>query len=92
MITRPIDDTGRVCIPMEFRRALGVDKHGLLAMELHGNQLIMEKSHDRCCVCAGDRALEKLGKRKICKSCMDELIGAAAPECFMQDVASEKKT
>lgn len=92
MITRPIDDTGRVCIPKEFREALGVDKQGLLAMELRGNQIVIEKSRNRCCVCAGDEALEELGKRKICKSCMNELIGAAAVECFMQDVASGKKT
>jgi len=92
MITRPIDDTGRVCIPMEFRKALGMDKHGALAMELRGNQIIIEKSHDICCVCAGDRDLEELGKRKICKSCMNELIGAAALERYMQDMASGKKT
>lgn len=89
MITRPIDDTGRVCIPMEFRKVLGVDKRGALAMELHGNQLIIEKSHDRCCICGDNGVLEQLPRGKVCKSCFDDLIGAAALECL---AATGKKT
>lgn len=82
MITRPIDDTGRICIPMEFRKALGVDKRGALAMELRGNQIIIEKSYDMCCICGGNSALEQLPRGKVCKSCFDDLIGVAALECL----------
>jgi len=79
MITRPIDDTGRVCIPMEYRRAMGVDKGGVLAMELCGNRLTVEKSQDCCCICGDNSELEALGKRKICKSCLGDLTQMAAP-------------
>ena len=89
MITRPIDDTGRVCIPVEFRKALGMDKHGALAMELRGNQIIIEKSHDRCGICGCNGVLEQLPRGKVCKSCFDYLIAAAALESL---AASGKKT
>lgn len=45
-INRKVDELGRIVIPIEFRRKLGIEEKNNLSMLIDGNRLILEKGQE----------------------------------------------
>ena len=67
-ITRPIDKMGRVVIPRELRRSLGLEYQDRLEVFADGDTIIFKKSGARCSVCGTTKYLTSDGK--LCASCV----------------------
>ena len=74
-IVRRIDDLGRVVIPKELRRTLGIKEMGPMEIFVDGEQIVLKKYAPGCisCNCANLDNLKRLPNGKlICEKCLQE--------------------
>ncbi|OPA76770.1 AbrB family transcriptional regulator [Paenibacillus selenitireducens] len=77
-MVRQIDDLGRVVIPKELRRTLGISERDPLEIFIDGNRVILQKYAPGCVLCGAVENVEPgpYGKL-ICKGCTDQIKGQA---------------
>ena len=49
-IVRRVDDLGRIVIPMELRRTLGINVKDPISIYVEGEKIILEKHRDACAI------------------------------------------
>jgi len=79
-IVRKVDELGRVVIPIELRRTLGIDEKDSLEIFVDESQIIFKK-YERGCIFCGrcdDRMLDFRGK-EVCRACA-ALVGQSGAE------------
>lgn len=70
-IVRRIDDLGRIVIPKELRRTLGINDGDPLEVFVNGKQVVFQKYEPGCNVCGiADEIEQVLFGTRICKSCV----------------------
>lgn len=74
-IVRKVDELGRVVIPIELRRTLGIAERDALEIYTDQDRIILRKYEPTCtCIFCGNADDVVLFKGKnICKNCLDEL-------------------
>ena len=72
-ITRPVDELGRVVIPKELRKSLGINTKDLLEIHIEGDMIIMKKSEAKCALCASAEGLLPYNDKFVCKTCAESL-------------------
>jgi transcriptional pleiotropic regulator of transition state genes len=55
-IVRRVDDLGRIVIPMELRRTLGIN--------------VKAKHHDSCVMCGSTEDIVRIKGRAVCRTCV----------------------
>lgn len=70
-IVRRVDDLGRIVIPMELRRTLGIKVKDPMAIFVEGDRIILTKHKDSCAIC-GDTDVETVAVkgRPVCNACI----------------------
>jgi transcriptional pleiotropic regulator of transition state genes len=69
-IVRRVDDLGRIVIPMELRRTLGIKVKDPLAIFVEGDRIILQKHRDACVICGdSESAMLTVKDRAVCESC-----------------------
>lgn len=77
-IVRKVDDLGRVVLPIELRRVLGINTKDSLEIFVDGNKVVLKK-YERGCKFCGQNDPRKLIDYKevaICADCAGDLIQA----------------
>lgn len=74
-IVRTIDGVGRLVIPMEVRRRLGISKTDFFNLCVDGDKLILQRYEQACVFCGGTDRVEDFQGKKICARCIQELRG-----------------
>jgi len=70
-IVRRVDDLGRIVIPMELRRTLGIKVKDPMAIFVEGDRIILQKHKDACALCGeteGD--MTDINERSVCAGCV----------------------
>ena len=71
---REIDDMGRIVIPKQFRKELGLlDPHSKLEIFSDGKQVICKKAVADCIFCKAENELEEFEGKYVCRSCLEKL-------------------
>jgi len=70
---RRIDKLGRVVIPLEVRRALGIDKGDLLEIYVERGDVVLQKARPACIFCGGGEEIVEFRGRNVCRRCLDLL-------------------
>ncbi len=68
-IVRPIDNLGRVTLPIELRRALGLSEGTGLEICLDGKNIILRKFSPCCIFCGDADNLILYNDTHICRDC-----------------------
>ena len=72
-IVRKVDELGRIVIPHELRKAMGIHNGDELELCCEGEQLVLRKFHSACVFC-GERADLSVYKEKfVCGNCLRNL-------------------
>ena len=67
MIQRKLDELGRVLIPEEMTRKLGISSKTLLNIHLDGERIIIEKTGDSCLFCGNsENVIDGFHVRRSC--------------------------
>lgn len=73
VITRQVDNLGRIVLPIEYRKILDIEPGDALDMELTEDSIIFKKAIDRCMVCKTKENLKKFKDKMFCETCLEEL-------------------
>lgn len=69
-IVRRVDDLGRIVIPMELRRTLGINVRDPLAIFVDGERIVLQKHADICAICGSPDNIVQVKGRPVCSSCI----------------------
>lgn len=69
-IVRRVDDLGRIVIPMELRRTLGINVKDPMSISVDGERIIVAKHHDSCVLCGSTDDIVRIRDRAMCRGCV----------------------
>jgi transcriptional pleiotropic regulator of transition state genes len=68
---RRIDALGRVVVPAELRRLLGIKEGDLLDIHVEAGQLVLQRLDPACALCGGREGLRPTHGKHVCASCVE---------------------
>ena len=74
-ITRKVDELGRVVIPIELRRSLGIAIRDSLEIYVEGQFIVLKKHENSCIFCGSETDIKEFKGKNVCKNCETELKG-----------------
>lgn len=72
-IVRKVDELGRIVIPMELRRTLGIAEKDAVEIFVDGEQIVMKKYNPSCIFCGEARNVISYKGKNICTDCLEEM-------------------
>ena len=72
-IVRPMDQLGRVVLPMEWRKRHNVNPGDLLEIFFEGDSVRLQKIESTCAFCDSSDGLTTFKGKSICRKCLDEM-------------------
>ena len=72
-IVRCVDELGRLVIPKEIRRQIGVSNNDPVEIFVEGECVILKKYTPLCHFCSSTEDITEFRGRNICKRCISEL-------------------
>jgi AbrB family transcriptional regulator, transcriptional pleiotropic regulator of transition state genes len=72
-IVRKVDELGRIVIPMELRRTLGIGEKDGLEIFVDENKIILKKYEPACIFCGNAEDTIHFKGRIVCSVCLTEL-------------------
>ena len=72
-IVRKVDELGRIVIPIELRRTLGIDVKDALEIYVEGEHIIFKKYQPACLFCDSASDVTNYKGKLTCKECLDTL-------------------
>ena len=70
---KKIDELGRIVVPKEVRRVLGVTNLESVQFVMEGNSVVIKKFIESCCFCDSTENLTAFKDSFICEKCKKEL-------------------
>ena len=72
-VVRQLDNLGRVVLPIELRRTMGIGVKDLLEVYVDGEDIILRKYQPACLFCGSMENVTEYRGKNICRNCMNEL-------------------
>lgn len=72
-IVRPVDPLGRIVIPIELRRNLGIKTDDSLEIFVEGQYIMLKKYEPSCVFCGEANDVVTIHGKTICPACIEEL-------------------
>jgi transcriptional pleiotropic regulator of transition state genes len=69
-IVRKVDELGRIVLPIEMRRTLGVDNSDPIEMFLDGKNIILRKYAPGCVFCGNPKENSEYTGKRVCRDCI----------------------
>ncbi len=79
-IVRKVDSLGRIVLPIELRRVMGIDIKDAIEVFVDGDKIVLGKYQPGCQICeaVADKYVTVNGKR-ICAECAGKIYRAVKP-------------
>ncbi|MBP2657275.1 MAG: Transition state regulatory protein AbrB [Firmicutes bacterium] len=77
-IVRRLDDLGRIVIPVELRRSLGIEERDSLEVLVENERIILRKYSPGCTNCGEIEVYKSVGNIRLCRHCFEDLSGGLA--------------
>jgi transcriptional pleiotropic regulator of transition state genes len=72
-IVRKVDELGRIVLPMELRRTLGINKEDAIEIFVDSDMIVLRKYEPACIFCGSAVEVSNIHGKNICRACLDEL-------------------
>ncbi len=72
-IVRKVDELGRIVLPIELRRTLGIAERDPLEIYVDGECIVVKKYQAACIFCDNARDVINYKGKNICPACMKAL-------------------
>ncbi|MDT3700714.1 MAG: AbrB/MazE/SpoVT family DNA-binding domain-containing protein [Thermincola sp.] len=76
-IVRKVDELGRVVIPIELRRTLGIDEKDALEIYVDSEKIVLKKYEPACVFCGSADDIQNYRGKNVCKECSHSMARAA---------------
>lgn len=70
IVSRKIDKLGRIVLPMDFRKALGLEGEAEVVLGINENAITVKGVDTACRLCGSS---EEVSKLKVCSSCVRKI-------------------
>lgn len=77
-IVRRIDELGRIVLPAELRRTMGIQDRETLEIFVDGSSIVLKKYSPACIFCDSGRNVAVFKGKNVCARCLRQL--REAPE------------
>lgn len=68
-IVRKVDELGRVVIPIELRRTLGIEEKDALEIYVDNEKIILKKYEPACVFCGNADGVTHFKGKNVCREC-----------------------
>ncbi len=72
-ITRKLDGLGRIVLPKEYRKELGLNKFDMTMVYLLEKGIFIKKYGSICVLCSENKDLIELNEKMVCRKCLEKL-------------------
>ncbi|MFW2491420.1 AbrB/MazE/SpoVT family DNA-binding domain-containing protein [Clostridium chromiireducens] len=72
-IIRNVDPLGRVVIPKEIRKVLGINEGDPVEIVRVNNDIVLRKYSKGCIFCGSDKGISKFREALVCEECKKAL-------------------
>ena len=72
-IVRKVDELGRIVLPIELRRTMGIDVKDALEIFVDGSSIVLRKYAKTCVFCGGSKGVSEFRGKCVCAECLREL-------------------
>ncbi len=72
-IVRQVDVLGRIVLPVELRRTMGIEVKDTLEIFVDGDSIVLKKYKPACVFCGEARDVVQFRGQLVCGSCLDQL-------------------
>ena len=72
-IVRKVDELGRIVLPVEMRRTLGIAERDELEIYLEKDCIILQKYEESCIFCGSTRGLITYRRKVVCQECIKQM-------------------
>ena len=69
-IVRKVDELGRIVLPIELRRTLGIEEKDRIEIFVDGDSVILRKYQPGCVLCGNANDLILYKGKTICQECI----------------------
>lgn len=70
---RKVDELGRVVLPVEVRRDLGIDEKDELSIFVNDGEIILKKAQPSCLMCKNTNNLTIVDNKSFCTACISKI-------------------
>ena len=72
-IVRKVDELGRVVIPIELRRTLGIDVKDALEIYVDAEKIVLKKYEPSCTFCGSSEDVVTYKGKNLCRHCLGDM-------------------
>lgn len=72
-VIRNIDELGRIVVPKEIRKHLGIESTDPVEIFVDGDRILLRKYEPCCCFCGSSEGVIDFKGKKICRACLYEI-------------------
>lgn len=72
-ITRKIDDLGRIVLPKELRKTLGIEPGTPIEIYTEDESIVLKKYEQKCIICGSTNDIVEYKGKKACRKCIEGL-------------------
>jgi len=72
-VVRKLDDLGRLVLPIELRRNLGIEEKDGLEIYVDDEKIILRKYQPACVFCGNAEGVMNYKGKNICEDCLNDL-------------------
>ena len=69
-IVRKVDELGRIVLPIELRRTLGIEEKDRIEIFVYGESIILRKYQPACIFCDNAKDIINYKGKNICPDCI----------------------
>lgn len=72
-MVRKVDELGRVVLPIELRRTMGIDIKDAMEIYVDNNKIILQKYQPACLFCDNAENVKYYKDKMICNECIENM-------------------
>lgn len=72
-IVRKVDELGRIVLPIELRRTLGIEEKDSIEIFTDGDCIVLKKYESSCTFCGNSEDLFDFNGKAVCHECAEKL-------------------
>lgn len=72
-VVRKVDELGRIVIPIELRRTMGIEEKDALEIYVDNEKIILRKYEPACIFCGNAEDVLNYKGKNLCRNCLTEL-------------------
>ena len=70
---KKVDNLGRIILPAEVRRDLGIQVGEELNLDVDDGKIILSRQSSKCAICGSEEVWYKIKNQGLCRECFKEI-------------------